>query len=93
MGMLFLSIWLLLGHCGSWLLWWDWVVTFEKPPYCPTPRAIAFATLGSVLGLAMFGAGLIITAIRLVDEMPPSDSWWTRPVCKRIPTASGSAGE
>lgn len=80
---LFIGSWYLAGLCGAWLLWRDHVRSFsDDPSLCPTPRAIALAALGALLGLVLFFTGFIALLINGIISLRPT-SWWTRPVCKR----------
>ena len=76
-------IWFLPGLIGAWLFWFDWVKTFNPPPYCPTPRAIFCIIIASAAGVPLFFAGLVVVVSGWLSERPRKDSWWTRPICKR----------
>lgn len=79
MNILHITLWLLSGLLGSYLVWLQWVIEFENYK-CLTPRAIVLIFCGSVVGLSMLIAAIAIFLIEWIENHQ-APGWWSRPIC------------
>lgn len=83
---LFTPAWLALGACGSVIVWADDKrfssrIRRTKIVWCPTPRAIFFMVVFSVLGGLLFIASLALCACNYRPSKKAT--WWNSPICKQ----------
>jgi hypothetical protein len=83
--------WVVTGMLGGALIWLRWQIDFEDEVSCPSPAGILFIAICASGGPVLLGASIIFFVIMGVTLCDWSDSWWTRPICRRRGKANPGA--